>query len=193
MPSKAGSARQPHILNPPIPTQRIYSPAVAQSPPGFGVRLPSLEQPGKFIRQPDDIDDFVLLDSLCVPSHPLQLFEAIMSTTEELPHPRVGVAAIIRNPSNADQLLVGRRLGSHGKGHWQFPGGHLEYGEAFNGCAERETLEETGLNVEAKGLVAVTNGVFVLERKHYITLFVACKMIDVGAVPEVGINDSFLL
>lgn len=103
--------------------------------------------------------------------------------------PRVGVAAIIRrtNTAGSSELLVGRRLSSHGKGTWQFPGGHLEYGEEYFDCAVRETLEETGLKVKAVKLARVANSVFVEDRKHYITLFVACDMLEDGAVPEVSL------
>lgn len=109
-------------------------------------------------------------------------------TSETTPHPRVGVAAIIRNASG--QLIVGKRLSSHGKGTWQFPGGHLEYGEEFSTCAERETLEETGLRVKAVRLAAVTNSVFVEDHKHYITLFVLCEMLDAEATPQVSNTQS---
>ncbi|KAH6645418.1 nudix domain-containing protein [Truncatella angustata] len=101
------------------------------------------------------------------------------------PHPRVGVAALIRNPSDRSEVLVGRRMGSHGSGAWQFPGGHLEYGEDILTCAARETLEETGLEIEPRSLAAVTNSVFVREAKHYITLFVVCEIVRAGQVPEV--------
>ncbi|KAI1485304.1 NUDIX hydrolase domain-like protein [Biscogniauxia mediterranea] len=99
------------------------------------------------------------------------------------PHPRVGVAAIVRNA--AGQLVVGQRAGSHGAGTWQFPGGHLEMGESLLGCAERETLEETGLRVRGTRVVAVTNDVFDREAKHYVTVFVECAMADAEAQPEV--------
>ncbi len=33
-------------------------------------------------------------------------------------------------------------------GHWSFPKGHVEFGENETQTAEREVLEETGLNVE---------------------------------------------
>lgn len=94
---------------------------------------------------------------------------------------------MIRNSSGA--LIVGKRLSSHGKGTWQFPGGHLEYGEEIFACAERETLEETGLRVKGVKLAAVGNSVFVEEGKHYITLFVDCEMVDIDAVPQVSSVD----
>ena len=98
--------------------------------------------------------------------------------------PRVGVGAIIRDAASG-RLLVGQRLSSHGHGTWQFPGGHLEYGEAIFACAERETLEETGLVVRATKLAAVTNSVFGDVGKHYITLFVLCEPVDPDAKPQV--------
>ncbi|KOU62125.1 NUDIX domain-containing protein [Streptomyces sp. IGB124] len=38
---------------------------------------------------------------------------------------------------------------------WQFPGGMLDLGEYPTVCAERELAEETGLNCQAAGLLAV--------------------------------------
>jgi 8-oxo-dGTP diphosphatase len=69
----------------------------------------------------------------------------------------------------------------------QLPGGHLDYGESFLACAERETLEETGLHIRAIKVVAVTNDVFEQEKKHYITIFVRCEMVDESAEPQVGL------
>ncbi|KAK4647421.1 uncharacterized protein QC761_101350 [Podospora bellae-mahoneyi] len=83
---------------------------------------------------------------------------------------RVGVAT--------NKLIFGTRKASHGNGTIQFSGGHLEVGESWFACAERETLEETGLLVRAKKLLATTNDVFDEEKKHYITLFILCERTD---------------
>ncbi|KAI1175523.1 NUDIX hydrolase domain-like protein [Nemania sp. FL0916] len=96
--------------------------------------------------------------------------------------PRVGVAAIIYNAKG--ELIMGKRMGSHGEGSWACPGGHLEMGESFFTCAERETLEETGLHVKGVKVAAVTNDVFDAAAKHYITVFVQCEMEDANAQPE---------
>ena len=54
------------------------------------------------------------------------------------PVPRVGVAVIVVRDG---RVLVGRRRSaSHGDGMWQFPGGHLEFGETVEACAAREHL-----------------------------------------------------
>ncbi|KAF2201477.1 nudix domain-containing protein [Delitschia confertaspora ATCC 74209] len=106
-------------------------------------------------------------------------------SSPQLPHPRVGVAAIIRDTNG--QAVVGVRKGSHGTGTWQFPGGHLEHGESFASCAAREVLEETGLEIDIKDtkVFATTNDVFKKEGKHYITVFVVCKIKGDNAEPMV--------
>ncbi|ROT39515.1 nudix domain-containing protein [Sodiomyces alkalinus F11] len=103
------------------------------------------------------------------------------ATTGGPPHPRVGVASIITNAQG--QVVCGKRLSSHGSGTWQLPGGHLEHGESFFACAEREALEETGLRVRGVKVVAVTNDVFGSLGKHYVTVFVECVMEEAGAQP----------
>lgn len=60
-------------------------------------------------------------------------------------------------------------------------------------CAARETLEETGLHVKPTKIFAVTNDVFDVEMKHYITLFVHCEMVDPSAIPEVCLLSPLLL
>ena len=109
-----------------------------------------------------------------------------MSTTPAAPNPRVGVAAIVKN--RAGQFVVGRRKGAHGAGKWQFPGGHLDFGESPEECAVRETLEETGLVVTPLGILSVTNDVFAAENKHYITFCVLCLRDDDSQEAEVFLS-----
>lgn len=89
---------------------------------------------------------------------------------ESRPLPRVGVAVIIVRDG---LVLVGRRLGgTHGHETWQFPGGHLEFGESIAHCAVREAAEETGLEVFVTAYGPFTNDRFEAAGKHYVTLFV---------------------
>jgi 8-oxo-dGTP diphosphatase len=83
--------------------------------------------------------------------------------------PKVGVGVIVLRKS---KVLLGKRLGAHGSQTWNFPGGHLEFGETIESCARREVLEETGLFVTNLKLGPYTNDFFEKEDKHYITLFV---------------------
>lgn len=94
--------------------------------------------------------------------------------------PAVGVAVII---CKGDEILLGLRLAGHGAGSWQFPGGHLEFGEAIEACARREVLEETGLELGAVRRGPYTNDIFRAEQRHYITLFALADYI--GGTPQV--------
>lgn len=60
--------------------------------------------------------------------------------------PKVGVGAMVFKDG---KVLLGKRKGSsHGSGEYSFPGGHLEYMESFKECVERETREETGIEIQ---------------------------------------------
>jgi ADP-ribose pyrophosphatase YjhB (NUDIX family) len=52
-------------------------------------------------------------------------------------------------------LLVGNDFGD-GTLHWEFPGGNLQRGEAFEEAVVRKVLEETGLIVRAVRLRYIT-------------------------------------
>ncbi|BGP22826.1 hypothetical protein JCM10295v2_001717 [Rhodotorula toruloides] len=91
---------------------------------------------------------------------------------------RVGVGCFLLN--SRGEFVVGVRKGSHGAGCLQLPGGHLEFGETPEACAVREVAEETGLAIRADNVrfLTATNDVFEADKKHYITLFVACRVED---------------
>jgi len=82
--------------------------------------------------------------------------------------PYVGVAAIVIKEG---KVLLGKRKNSHGSGTWQFPGGHLEFKESIENCAQREVFEETGIKIKNVRRGPYTNDIFEKEQKHYITLF----------------------
>jgi 8-oxo-dGTP diphosphatase len=82
--------------------------------------------------------------------------------------PKVGVGVLI---VNGNRILLGKRRGAHGEGCWAPPGGHLEFGESWETCAQREVLEETGLTIAKPWFYGVTNDVFHESNKHYITIF----------------------
>lgn len=69
------------------------------------------------------------------------------------------------------RVLIGKRIGAHGKNTWAFPGGRLEFGESWEACALRELEEETGLVVNTPQFVGATNDVHLAEGRHYITIF----------------------
>ena len=76
---------------------------------------------------------------------------------------------------NGDRLLLGKRISSHSENSWQFPGGHLEFGETVEDCARREVAEEAGIRVRNIRSSGFTNDVFIDADKHYVTLFVSSE------------------
>lgn len=88
--------------------------------------------------------------------------------------PLVGVSVLI---VQNDNLLLGKRLGSHGAGTWSAPGGHLEFGETWEQCANREVFEETGMVLNKCYFLSATNDLHE-EGLHYVTLFLRATSIS---------------
>lgn len=89
---------------------------------------------------------------------------------DERPSVGIGVCVI-----KGGKVLLGQRLNAHGAGSWSFPGGHLEFGETWSGCAVREVVEETGLKITNPVFAACTNDIFPKENKHYITIYMKAE------------------
>lgn len=86
-------------------------------------------------------------------------------------NPRIGISVIITNEDK--NVLLGKRKNSLGDGTWNFPGGKLKFYESFADCAERETKEETWLDIKllSDNPVAVTDDFFIEEEEHWATLY----------------------
>ena len=52
-------------------------------------------------------------------------------------------------------IFLTQRSIEPGYGKWTFPGGFVEQGEVVGAAAEREVLEESGLEIETKGIVGL--------------------------------------
>ncbi len=66
--------------------------------------------------------------------------------------PSVVVATL---PVINERVVLVRRATDPGSGLWSYPGGYLETSETLESGAIRETREETGLEVEIRGLLGV--------------------------------------
>jgi 8-oxo-dGTP diphosphatase len=100
------------------------------------------------------------------------------ATAPALPHPGVGVGVLVVHQG---LLLLGKRRGSHGAGHWAAPGGRLEFGEALEDCARRELMEETGLVARHLELGPYTNDVFEEDgqiAQHFLTVYVVARSLQ---------------
>jgi hypothetical protein len=89
--------------------------------------------------------------------------------------PGVGVLVILKYKN---QILFGKRKGSHGHEEWSFPGGHLELNETPEFCGKREVAEETGIDLSNLTPIdkGYTNDLFIVLSKQMetqnITFFV---------------------
>lgn len=72
-----------------------------------------------------------------------------------------------------DKVLVGKRKGSHGEGEYAWPGGHLEHLESIEGCARREVMEETGMEVKNIRFLRLMN-MTQYAPKHYVDIATVC-------------------
>lgn len=101
---------------------------------------------------------------------------------------KTGVSIIILNEKN--EILIGKRKGSHGSGLYSIPGGHVDFGETFESTCDRELLEEIGndfpevseryekigfsedfFNKDGKPIDS-----FDINGKHYVTLYYMIKV-----------------
>lgn len=80
--------------------------------------------------------------------------------------PRVGVGVMIWKDG---KVLLGKRKGSHGEGEYAWPGGHLEYMESIEDCIKRETMEETGMEIQNIRFLRLLN-LKQYAPKHYIDI-----------------------
>lgn len=102
-------------------------------------------------------------------------------STLETPLCYVGVAVLLRRVDGA--LLMGQRLGVAGAGTYHVPGGKLEQGETPLACAERETLEEVGLEVKLRMLPFWTHDTGHPTWPDFVTLW-AIGEVDMDADPR---------
>jgi 8-oxo-dGTP diphosphatase len=98
-----------------------------------------------------------------------------MKNNVNMKAPKIGLGVLILK---RNMLLLGKRIDGHGKNTWQSAGGHLEFGESFKTCAQREIKEEIGIKVKNIKFVTATNDVFEKENKHYVTIFMVCEYVS---------------
>ncbi len=95
--------------------------------------------------------------------------------------PGVGFGIMILN--NKNEVLFGKRHDDpekadselHGEGTWTMPGGKLHFKEEFKEAAFRETLEETGIEIDKEKLeiISVTNDI--VSDNHFVTIGFLCR------------------
>jgi ADP-ribose pyrophosphatase len=93
--------------------------------------------------------------------------------------PRVAVGAVV---FHQDKVLLVLRNQAPAKGLWAIPGGSVELGETLQAAAEREVLEETGLNVQAGHVIHTFDAIQRDEagqvQYHYVIVDLLAEALD---------------
>ena len=84
----------------------------------------------------------------------------------------VGVGAVVVHGDRA--LLIHRALG-RGTGDWAIPSGFVDRGETINVAVQREVFEETGIQAEIEGLIAVRSRVTDEENSAYFIFLLRAR------------------
>lgn len=81
----------------------------------------------------------------------------------------VGVGAMVFN--EAGQVFLAKRgpRAKNERGHWEFPGGSVEFGEKLIDAIKREFLEEYGMEIEPVELLDVSDHILDQEQQHWVS------------------------
>ena len=103
-----------------------------------------------------------------------------MESTDDRRYPKrpiLGVGAII---IDAGRVLLVERGREPLKGYWSLPGGVLEVGEKLAEGIRRETLEETGLEIELMSVVEIFERIMRDQtgrvEYHYVLVDYLCRV-----------------
>ena len=84
------------------------------------------------------------------------------------------------------ELLLVQRGKEPGKGTWAVPGGRMLPAETLKQCAERETLEETGLKITAQERGCYAFHIRASPELQYVVVDVMAELAEEGGVPRAG-------
>lgn len=87
--------------------------------------------------------------------------------------PKLTVDSII---IREDSILLIKRLNPPFKGMWALPGGFVDVGETVENAVLRETLEETGLEVEIESILGVYSDPKRDPRGHSVSVCYMCRI-----------------
>ena len=93
------------------------------------------------------------------------------------------VFVLLRNDKN--EILLQQRSGAgYLDGYWDFPSGHVEFGESLRDTASRETKEEVDIDVAPDDLELIHIEQFFVERNYVNYIFEARSWSGTPAICE---------
>lgn len=105
-------------------------------------------------------------------------------------NPSPGVTVLIADGSRV--LLGCRGPGSFAPGQWCLPGGFMEFEEDWVAAAEREVMEETGLNVKARSVINVCTN-YLAPSLHTLVIVLLAEVVGGdGAAAEARAGDDLV-
>lgn len=108
-----------------------------------------------------------------------------MNKKNNLPQPTIGVSGLVFNDQG--QILLIKRNQPPASGLWSLPGGRLEPGETLVSACCREVMEETGIDIEVKHMVAVVERQ--IEHFHYLIVDFYAELLPNSKVEPVANTD----
>jgi len=90
-----------------------------------------------------------------------------------LANPRGPVPAVSAIVLRDDAVVLVKRAAEPGLGKWAFPGGSVEFGETLEDAVKRESLEETGLEIEVGDLAGASDLIVRRDEQvewHYVLI-----------------------
>ena len=102
-------------------------------------------------------------------------------------NPTIGCGAIVFD--DQDRLLCIRRLKDPGAGLLGVPGGFVDLGETMEQAVQRETLEETGIQIEVHELIANIPNSYIYKgvEQYPLDFYYNGKIVDIsGMRPQIG-------
>jgi 8-oxo-dGTP diphosphatase len=107
--------------------------------------------------------------------------------------PFVSVGAVIVDAAARRAVLV-RRATEPRRGEWSIPGGMVELGETIRQAAQREALEETGLQVEPGGVLEVFDSILPDAQGqtefHYVLIDILCTPVGGELKPGGDVTEA---
>jgi 8-oxo-dGTP diphosphatase len=82
----------------------------------------------------------------------------------------VGVGVVVRDAEGRVFLAQRGPQARNERGHWEFPGGEVGYGETLEDAVRRELAEEYGISIEITAQLGAFDHILAAEHQHWVSV-----------------------